>query len=84
MQEWENFASWHIKTEMKRRNLTLSKLTQLFRANGHEVSLDSLRGKIARGKFSFIFYLQFMQVLGVNEFKIDFEQNPEKNSIKLS
>lgn len=84
MEEWENFASWHIKSELKRRNLTLSKLTELFRANGHEVSLDSLRGKIARGKFSFVFYLQFMQVIGANKMNIDFEENPEKNSIRLS
>lgn len=84
MDEWENFASWHIKTEMKRKNLTISKLTQLFQANGYDVSADSLRGKVARGKFSFVFYLQFIKVLGLHRMDVEFEDSIKNTSIKLS
>lgn len=67
----EKKISLHIKAELAQRGLNIPKLTELFLAKGYRVTQNSIRGKVDRGKFTFAFYLQFMDVIGVNVMSID-------------
>ena len=81
--EWEKKVSLHIKSEMTKRALDVPKLTELFLAHGYKCTRDSIRGKVDRGKFSFIFYLQFMHVIGAKNFTAVCLGNPEEIDISL-
>lgn len=54
-----------IKTEMYLRDVSYRDLSQLMGRIGLEENEASLKTKINRGRFSFLFFLQVMDALGM-------------------
>lgn len=54
-----------IKAELKRQNLTYEHLAQRLNIMGIEESEASIRNKVSRGTFSFVFALQAFEAIGV-------------------
>jgi len=54
-----------IKTEMYLRDVSYRDLSQLMGQIGLEESETQLKTKINRGRFSFLFFLQVMDALGM-------------------
>ncbi|MEJ2373574.1 MAG: DUF6471 domain-containing protein [Sulfurimonas sp.] len=79
----EKAISLHIKSEMAKKGLTANKLNELFLAKGYESTVDSLRGKIKRGTFSFAFYIQFLDVMGKSTMSFELGKTPETTDIKI-
>lgn len=82
--DWERTATLHMKSEMTKRGLNIPKLTELFLARGYNVTLDGIRGKIDRGKFSFTFYLQFLHVIGAKKLELIGLGNIDEMDIRIS
>lgn len=80
----EKAISLHVKSEMVKKGLTVNKLNELFLAKGFDSTIDSLRGKIKRGTFSFSFYLQFLDVLGKNTMNFKLGKTPETTDIRIN
>lgn len=53
-----------VKAELKRQNLTYEHLAQRLQSMGVEESEASIRNKVSRGTFSFVFALQTFAALG--------------------
>jgi len=82
--EWEEAVSRHIKAVMVKKGLDIPKLTELFLAKGFDYTRPALRGKLDRGKFSLVFYLQFMQVVGLSKMELVSPGNADEMDIRLS
>lgn len=64
-EEWRSIAKGMIKAELKRQNLTYEHLAQRLNTMGVDESEASIRNKISRGTFSFVFALQAFEAIGV-------------------
>ena len=64
-EEWRDFAKGFVKGELKRQNLTYEDLAQRLIAMGVNETETSIRNKVSRGTFSFVFALQAMTAIGV-------------------
>jgi hypothetical protein len=75
-----------LRAEMSRKDIGYKKLSQLLLAIGVDENEKSLANKVGRGKFSFVFFLQCMQVLGVKSFNIPelVKDNRAPDNIKTS
>ncbi|HEY3695300.1 DUF6471 domain-containing protein [Phenylobacterium sp.] len=70
MTGWEYSAMTIIRTEMARRRMSYAKLNEALAAIGVEENERNLRNKIARGRFSAVFFLQCLKAIGVRELDI--------------
>ena len=82
--EWEEAVSRHIKSVMVKKGLDVPKLTELFLAKGYDYTRPALRGKLDRGKFSLVFYLQFMHVVGLSKMELVSPGDFEEMDIRLN
>jgi len=82
--ELEKKISLHIKSEMAKRGIDVPQLAELFLSKGYRTTKDSIRGKVDRGKFSFSFYIQFMDVLGVELLSVKNNNSLSPKKIELS
>lgn len=64
---WEQQATNLLKAEMARRGFSYEDLQLALKKVGIEKSLGNLRKTINLGKFSFTFFLQCAQVIGLNK-----------------
>lgn len=64
-EQWRDVAKGMMKAELKRQNLTYDGLAQRLVEMGLEETETSVRNKIGRGTFSFVFALQAMAAIGV-------------------
>lgn len=62
-EEWRNIAKGLIKAELKMQNLTYADLSRRLALMGIEESEASIRNKVSRGTFSFVFALQAFRAL---------------------
>lgn len=76
MLTWEIEARRILKAELARAGVGHKTLVVRLAALGVEESESNLSNKIARGKFSFVFFLQCMQVIGVTSVNVDTEIDP--------
>ena len=60
---WENRAANALKAELKKANLTYDELALRLNAIGVPETNASIRNKLSRGKFSFLFVLQCAEVM---------------------
>jgi len=61
----KNRAKEFIKKELKKRKLTYSELSSIMNDKGYIYSENTIRSKINRGSFSFVFLLEVCDSLGV-------------------
>lgn len=64
-EQWRDVAKGMVKAELKRQNLTYGDLAQRLTAMGLDETETSVRNKVGRGSFSFVFALQAMTAIGV-------------------
>ena len=64
--QWRDLAKGILKAELKRQNLTYGDLAEKLVKIGVEENEASIRNKISRGAFTFVFALQAIQALELN------------------
>lgn len=64
-EQWRDLAKRIIKVELKRQSLTYDDLSKLLAEMGVDESETSIRNKVSRGTFSFVFALQAMKAIGI-------------------
>jgi uncharacterized protein DUF6471 len=68
--DWINQAKGLLKAELKRRNVSYSQLSAALRKDGISESPENIANKISRGKFTAVFLLQCLEVIGCREIRI--------------
>ena len=75
MVTWEIEARRILKAELARAGVGYKTLVVRLAALGIEETEANLSNKIARGKFSFVFFLQCMKSLGVTDVNVEADIN---------
>ena len=70
MLSWEKEAKQLLKSELARSGVSYKVLVSKLEAIGVEDTEGAIANKIARGKFSFVFFLQCMRAIGANAISI--------------
>jgi hypothetical protein len=68
---WENEARRIVRAELVRRGLTYAMLARRLQELGVKETERSVANKMSRGTFSFVFYLQCMSAMGVEQVAFD-------------
>lgn len=70
-EEWAAYAKGLLKAEMTKRGVTYDQLTEKLAALGvHDTSVN-IRNKVARGKFTAVFFLQCLEAVGCKTLHIE-------------
>jgi hypothetical protein len=69
--EWEAKVKGLLKGELKRRGVTYAQLVDKLDAIGVHESEPNVRNKLARGKFTAVFFLQCLASIGAKEVRFD-------------
>lgn len=67
---WSKIAKNMLRAEMVRRDVSYADLADLLAKHGIEDNEQNLRNKVSRGRFTTVFLIQCMQVLGVEFLQI--------------
>ena len=62
--EWEDHVKTMLKAELKRKNVTYAGLVGKLADIGIIDSEPNIRNKLARGKFTAVFFLQCLEAIG--------------------
>ena len=62
----KNRAKEFLKKELKNRKITYIQLSKLMKDKGFEYSENTIRSKINRGSYSFVFLLEVCESLDIN------------------
>lgn len=68
---WEAKVKGLLKAELKRRNVTYAQLVDKLAAVGVVDSEPNIRNKLARGKFTAVFFLQCLEAIGATSLRLD-------------
>jgi hypothetical protein len=68
--EWEARVKGLLKAELKRRNVTYSKLVERLADIGVHETEPNIRNKLARGKFTAVFLLQCLDAIGCQQLRL--------------
>lgn len=63
-QDWEAKVKSILKAELKRRDVTYQQLSGKLAAVGVTETPENIANKISRGKFSAVFMMQCLEVIG--------------------
>jgi len=72
---WNNQVKIILKTELVRKGITHSRLSELMLKKGIEETKSSIDSKISRGTFSAAFFIQSLTVIGCKSIEIDQFEN---------
>ncbi len=70
-ENWENRVKGLLKAELKRRDVTYQELTERLAAIGVSETPENIANKLSRGKFSAVFFIQCLDVLGCNTIRLN-------------
>jgi hypothetical protein len=62
--DWTYQVKGLLKGELKRRNVSYQGLSESLKAMGVEESAENIANKISRGKFTAVFFIQCLEVIG--------------------
>ena len=68
--KWEKRVKELLKTELKRREVTYQELTSKLAQIGISETPENIANKLSRGKFSAVFFIQCLDVLGCNTIRL--------------
>lgn len=68
---WNALAGNILKSEIKRRGLTYDQLHKKLLAIGINETTNSIKVKISRGSFQFVFFLQCAAAIGIRTLRLD-------------
>lgn len=77
MTNWEKEAKQMLKAELARSGVRYTDLVSKLEAIGVKDTEGAIANKIARGKFSFVFFLQCMRAIGVTAVSVA-DRTPNK------
>lgn len=63
-QDWESRVKGLLKAELKRRDVTYQQLADKLSEVGVQETPENIANKISRGKFSAVFLVQCLEVIG--------------------
>ena len=69
--DWQALVKGILKAELKRRNLRYADLVENFRAIGVKDNERNISNKIARGRFSAVFFVQCLNAIGCHTVNIE-------------
>lgn len=69
-QTWNQRATNLLKSQMALSGVNYGELIQRMAAIGVDENYKGIANKINRGTFSFVFFIQCMKALGVNEIRL--------------
>ncbi|QEP35029.1 hypothetical protein APAC_1956 [Malaciobacter pacificus] len=70
-EDWNQRATAILKSILTRRNIKYHELARMLNGIGIDETQGSISNKISRGTFSFAFFIQCMEVLNINEVRLD-------------
>lgn len=68
--DWAADVKQMLRAEMARRGVTYDDLTEKLAAIGVRDTSVNIRNKVARGKFTAVFFVQCLVAIGVQEIRI--------------
>jgi hypothetical protein len=68
--DWEARAKGILKAELKRKGVTYAQLVEKLEAIGVVDSEPNIRNKLARGKFTAVFFLQCLDAIGTSSLRL--------------
>jgi hypothetical protein len=69
--DWNDIASIKLREHLVRKKVSYKMLSALLEDIGINETERAIQGKLARGTFSFAFFLQCMKALGVTRVDLD-------------
>lgn len=75
--DWGSEAKLVLKAELARAGVSYKVLTARLLQMGIHDNESAIANRISRGKFSFVFFLQCMAALGVDEVRLRNRQHPK-------
>ncbi len=69
--DWQALVKGILKAELKRRNLRYADLVENLRAIGVKDNERNISNKIARGRFSAVFFVQCLNAIGCHTVNIE-------------
>lgn len=69
-QAWDARVKGILKAELKRKNVTYAQLVDRLAAIGVKETEPNIRNKLARGKFTAVFFVQCLVAVGANEVRL--------------
>lgn len=69
--DWEQKAKGLLKAELKKRDLTYLQLSEKLAAVGITETPENIANKISRGKFSAVFFIQCLEVVGCHTLRLE-------------
>lgn len=70
-EDWEAKVKGLLKAELKKRGVTYAQLVDKLAAVGVVDSEPNIRNKLARGKFTAVFFLQCLKAIGADQLRLD-------------
>lgn len=64
--DWESLARNMLRAELMRRGLSYARLVEALAVIGVEETEASIKNKVSRGRFTFVFFLQAMIAIGAD------------------
>lgn len=61
---WESLARNFLRAELMREGMSYARLVEVLAAIGVEETEASIKNKVSRGRFTFVFFLQAMAAIG--------------------
>lgn len=68
--DWESGVKGLLKAELKRRNVTYQQLADKLTEAGFPETPENIANKISRGKFTAVFLLQCLDVIGCQTIRL--------------
>lgn len=62
--DWESLARNMLRAELMRRGLSYARLVEALAAIGVEETEASIKNKVSRGRFTYVFFLRAMVAIG--------------------
>lgn len=81
---WQREASAVLRSYLARQGVGYKALSLQLERIGVKLNARALGNKIARGRFSFSFFLQCLRALGYTEVKFELSRLPEKEQARLN
>ena len=69
-EEWESVARNMLRAELMRRGLSYAKLVEALTAIGVDETEAAIKNKVARGRFTMVFFIQAMAAIGTDWLRI--------------
>ena len=69
-EHWDTRVKAILKAELKRKGVTYARLTGKLAAIGVAENEPNIRNKLARGKFTAVFFLQCLEAIGVKQLQL--------------